>query len=66
MGKLTKRQRYIKEKYFKVGNHNPFNYCPISDERIKLAPISLDRVIDMIINILETEADGEIIWEKIT
>jgi len=66
MNELTKRQRYIKEKYFKVSGRDPFYYCPISNEKIKLSPISLDRIIDMIINILEEEYDGEINWVKIT
>jgi len=66
MNKLTKRQKYIKEKYFKILYHNPLHYCPISDERIRLAPITLERIIDMVINILETEECDGVLWEKIT
>ena len=55
MNKLTKRQKYIKEKYFKVSCRNPFQYSPISNERLTFSPISLERIIDLIIKILEEE-----------
>ena len=62
----TKRQKYIKEKYFKLVDHNPLHYAPLCDEKFRLSPMSLEMIINMIINILETEAEGEIKWEKIT
>ena len=56
--KLTKRQKYIKEKYFKVENpENPLHYCPIDDETFHLAPHSLMMVIDLVIKILEEEEE---------
>jgi len=61
----TARRKLVKERYFKVNSRNPFQYCPISDESLKLAPHTLNKVLDMIINILEKEYDGDIVWEKI-
>ncbi len=66
MTKLNKRQKYIKEKYFKIKDSNPFYYCPIIDIGLNLMPISLIKVIDLIVDILEKEYDGEINWAKIT
>lgn len=65
MIELTKRQKLIKERYFKILYHNPLHYCPISDEELRFAPHTLIKVIDMIVNILEKEYDGDIIWQKI-
>lgn len=65
--KLNKRQKYIKEKYFKLveGYYDPFYYNPIIDKTLNLAPITLIKIIDLIIDILEKEYDGEINWAKI-
>lgn len=62
MIELTKRQKYIKKKYFKKVDHDPLHFAPISDESFKLAPHTLIKVIDIIINILE----DDVIWEKTT
>ncbi len=61
----TARRKVLKERYFKLIDHNPLQFAPISDEKFKLAPHTLERVLDMIINILEKEYDGDIVWEKI-
>lgn len=66
MIELTKRQKYIKKKYFKILCHDPLHYCPISDENIALTTSTLIRIIDMIINILETEDRDGVMWVKIT
>jgi len=66
MRKLTKGQKLIKERYFKLVSHDPLHFAPISDETFKLAPHTLIRVLDVIINILEKEYDGDIVWAKIT
>ena len=65
MNKLNARQKLIKERYFKLVSHNPLHFAPISDETFKLAPHTLERVLNIIINILEKEYDGDIIWAKI-
>ena len=48
----TKRQKYIKEKYFKLVDHNPLQYAPKDDELFKLAPHTVMRIINLIIRIL--------------
>jgi len=66
MIELTKRQKHIKKKYFKIMYHNPLHYCPLSDETFRLAPHNLIKVIDIIINILEQEEWDGITWVKTT
>jgi len=66
MIKLTNGQKYIKKWYFKKVDRNPLQFAPISDESFKLAPHTLIKVIDIIINILQKERDSEINWVKIT
>ena len=63
MTKLTKGQEIIKERYFRLNNHDPLNYCPISDKTLVFAPHTLVKIIDVIIKILEEEYDGGIIWK---
>ncbi len=64
--KLNKKQKYIKEKYFELADHDPLRYAPVDDESLLLAPHSLMRIINLVIRILEKEYDGELNWEKIT
>ena len=59
-------QKLIKERYFKLIDHNPLQFAPISDETFKLAPHTLERVLDMIVHILKEEYDGDIVWVKNT
>ena len=66
MIELTKRQKLIKKRYFKIVDHDPLQFAPISDESFKLAPHTLWRVLDIIIDILEKEYDGDINWVKTT
>lgn len=66
MIRWTKRQKYIKEKYFKIVDRNPLHYAPLCDDKLKLTVTNLGRVIDLIINVLEEEQEGEINWVKIT
>ncbi len=66
MMKLNKRQKYIKDKFFELVDHDPLQYSPKGDELLKLAPHNLMRIINLIIKILEEENDGEINWAKIT
>ncbi|KKM68960.1 hypothetical protein LCGC14_1455640 [marine sediment metagenome] len=66
MIELTKTQKLIKERYFKIVDHDPLQFAPISDESFKLAPHTLIKVIDMIVNILREEYDGDINWVKTT
>lgn len=61
-----KRRKYIKDKYFEISGYNPFYDSPISNPKLKLSPSSLTMVVDLIIDILEKEYDGEINWGKIT
>ena len=61
----TARRKLLKDRYFKRIDRNPLQFAPISDESFKLSPITLDRILDMIINILEKEYDGDINWVKI-
>ncbi len=65
MMKLNKRQKYIKDKFFELVDHDPLQYAPKDDELFKLAPHNLMRIINLIIKILEEENDGEINWAKI-
>ncbi len=65
--KLTKKQKYIKEKYFKVGDDkDPLYYRPITDNFMRLAPHSLMVIIDLIIKILEQENWDGLNWVKTT
>jgi len=66
MTKFNKRQKYIYDKYFEVSGRNPFFYSPIFNKELELSPITINKVIDLIIDILEKEYDGEINWAKIT
>ena len=66
MMKLNKRQKYIKDKFFELVDHDPLQYSAKDDELLKLAPHNLMRIINLIIKILEEENDGEINWAKIT
>lgn len=63
MIKLTNGQKIIKERYFKILDHNPLHYCPISDETLRFAPCTLIKIIDVIIKVLEEEYDSGIIWK---
>ena len=55
MNKLTKRQKYIKEKYFVLNCHNPLNYYPITDKEFILNLFNVIKIVDLIIKILEEE-----------
>jgi len=55
MNKLNKRQKYIKDKYFEVKGNDPFYYYPKSDKMLYMSPYTFDRVLDLIIKILEQE-----------
>jgi len=67
MTELTKRQEYIKEKYFELeGGFNPVYYRFVCDKMLVLAPFTMYKLIDIIIKILENENEGEMNWVKIT
>jgi len=66
MTELTKRQKYIKERYFKHTNGDPAYYKCIYDDGLNLFPYTMYKLIDIIIKILEEESDGERKWGKIT
>lgn len=66
MTELTKRQKYVKEKYFKPIDGDPGYYKCIYDDGLNLFPYTMYKLIDIIIKILEEESDGEINWGKIT
>ena len=63
LNNLTKGQKLIKERYFKRVSKDPLHYAPISDESIRLSPLTFTKLLDMIINILEKEYECDVLWK---
>jgi len=60
-------RKYLKDKYFIKNSRNPLNFRFKNHEPDKLIfnPFTLDKIIELIIEILEQEYKDDEIWEKI-
>lgn len=52
---MNEREKHILNTYFKVVDYDPIQFSPTTNKNIKLSPMSVEIVINLVIKILEEE-----------
>jgi hypothetical protein len=51
--KLTDKEERILKTYFKVISHDPLQWAPITNEKLKLSPLSVKPLIELISKVID-------------
>lgn len=62
----SKKEKYIKDKYFEKCSGDPLYYRPKGEMMFVLSPISLPTILRLIVKILEQENWDGVNWVKTT
>jgi len=52
---MNEREKHIFNTYFKIVSYDPIQFSPVTNENIRLSPMSIEMVINLVIKILEDE-----------